>query len=50
MKGKIIKSRMIRMIFIIVGIIIFIWFALPFVVAGILHISEKLIRQNVLHI
>ena len=40
MKGKNIKSKMIRIIFIIVGLIIFLWFLLPFMVAGILNIGN----------
>ena len=40
MKGKIVKGRMIRIIFVLIAVIIFIWFALPFMVAGILNIGN----------
>lgn len=40
MKGKTVKSRMIRMILAVAGVIVFLWFLLPFVVAGILNIGN----------
>ena len=40
MKGKVTKIHMIRLIFIVVAVLVFLWFLLPFMVAGILNIGN----------